>query len=362
MTGSACGHGDLGRVALLCGARRDGTNAILAYTRLLDRALRDQGVVSTVEIVEAASLPNLRPYDTVVLQYNPFLYGRWGFAPHLVASLGRARLGATRPRLVLMVHETYFPISDWRSAIMGSTQWGQLRALHAMSDVVFASIESWTGLLSGWRPSRPVSHLPVGSNLPDRGGERAAARAEIEADDATIVVASFGTGHPSRLTDHLVAAGDAVARCQRRVLMLNLGAGARPLDGLNREIRVIQPGPLPTADLARLLSAADLFLAPFVDGVSTRRGSLMAAMQHALPVLGTYGHLTDESLRTSGALELVARDDIAAFAQAAAALAQDPTRRAALGAAAAALYRRDFDWPAIATRMRECIVCMDSSR
>ncbi len=253
---------DIGQVALLCATRQSGTNAILEYTHKLDRALRAIGVASSVEISGETDLPTLRSYDTVVLQYNPFLYGRWGFAPSLVASLSRACLGDGGCRLALMVHEPYVPITDWRTAIMGGTQRAQLRTLHALSDLVFASIEPWTPLLASWRPHRPVSHLPVGSNLPDRREERAIGRKEIGADVATLVVVSFGTGHPSRLIDHLVAAANAIAQCGERVLMLNLGAGARRLDGLDRRVRVVQPGFLPASHVARLLSAGDLFLVP----------------------------------------------------------------------------------------------------
>jgi glycosyltransferase involved in cell wall biosynthesis len=341
---------DLGQIGLLCGTRVEGTNAILDYTRLLDRALRDQGVTSAVELMDAKT-PDLRPYDTVVLQYNPFLYGRWGFAPHVPASLARWRLRRGRPLVALMTHETYFPISDWRSAIMGSTQWAQLRALHALSDVVLVSIERWTRQLADWRPCRPVAHLPVGSNLPDRREARSSAREEIEADNATIVVASFGTAHPSHLADHMAAAVNTVARNHDRVVMLSLGAGGRKLPGLDRRVVVVRPGRLPATDVARLLSAGDLFLAPFDDGVSTRRGSVMAAMQHGLAIIGTHGELTDSILSESGALELVPRGDLNGFAQAAVALATDTGRRERLGACAASLYRREFDWPVIAARM-----------
>lgn len=79
----------------------------------------------------------------------------------------------------------------------------------------------------------------------------------------------------------------------------------------------------------------------------------LAAMQHGLPIVGTYGELTDERLYKSGALELVARGDLNAFSQAAAVLAQDPARRATLGTAAAVLYRCEFDWPVIADRMHK---------
>jgi glycosyltransferase involved in cell wall biosynthesis len=288
-----------------------------------------------------------------VLQYNPFLYGRWGFAPRLAASMLRRRLDADRPRLALMIHEAYQPRYNWRSALMGSVQWAQLHALYMMSDIAFTSIAQWARMLTRWHPHQTALHLPVGSNLPDARSERDAAREEIGADPATSVVASFGTGHRSRLVNYIVAAVNAIADDHRRVIMLNLGVGAHRLTGVNARVRIIHPGPLPRADVARLLAAGDVFLAPFEDGVSTRRTSLMAALQHGLPVVGTVGRWTDGILRTSEALELVGVGSSQAFAEAAASVAVDAEWRTELGCAAAALYAREFDWPVIAARLCE---------
>lgn len=348
---------ELGAVALVCGGASTttpGSNAILEYTKRLNAALQQLGIESTVEAVDGR-VPHLRSYDTVVLQYNPFLYARWGFAPGLVASVARLRMRSQPPRIALMVHETYFPIFDWRSALMGSWQRLQLRALHAISDVVFASIAPWRDLLARWHPARPTLHLPVGSNLPDARAERELARGEMGASRETIVLSSFGTGHPSRLLDHIVAAVNAVARPHDDVVLLNLGAGARSPVGLDSHVRLIQPGMLPGAQVARHLSAADVFLAPFSDGLSTRRTSAMAALQHGLAVLSTTGSSTDALLAGSGAIELVPAGDLGAFTAAAVALARDGERRRRLGDAAAALYGREFDWLVIAARMCEAL-------
>lgn len=66
-----------------------------------------------------------------------------------------------------------------------------------------------------------------------------------------------------------------------------------PLVGLNRNIRVAEPGLLPAADVARLLAASDVL---FVDCISTRQMSVTAAMQHGLLIVGAIGELTGEGL------------------------------------------------------------------
>jgi len=101
--------------------------------------------------------------------------------------------------------------------------------------------------------------------------------------------------------------------------------------------------------LAESLSATDIFLAPFIDGVSTRRTTVMAALQHGLAVIGTDGPLTDPAFRESDdALRLVPveREDL--FVDAALKLASPRGEREQVSRAARRLYDECFDWPIIA--------------
>ena len=49
--------------------------------------------------------------DWVLLQYNPFSYGRWGWNPHLPRVMRRIKRDAPGTRLALMVHEPFVPIT-----------------------------------------------------------------------------------------------------------------------------------------------------------------------------------------------------------------------------------------------------------
>jgi glycosyltransferase involved in cell wall biosynthesis len=114
---------------------------------------------------------------------------------------------------------------------------------------------------------------------------------------------------------------------------------------------VIAPGRLSDQELAAKLAASDIFLAPLIDGVTTRRTSVMAALQHGLPVVGTDGPLTDDDLRqASGALTLIPLGDVGRFAQAVVALAQDRSGRLACSRASLELYETRFSWPVLAKR------------
>ncbi len=129
---------------------------------------------------------------------------------------------------------------------------------------------------------------------------------------------------------------------------LQLGAGARSVAAPGGMI-VIKPGMLPTEELAALVASADLFLAPFVDGVSTRRTSSTAALCEGVAVVGTSGPLTDPML-LGAQLELVEVGNSLQFAERVAEVAADPARREAAATAGHALFEAELTWDAIASR------------
>jgi glycosyltransferase involved in cell wall biosynthesis len=356
-------------VAIVCNESAGRVDAIRDHTFRLARAIRDLGVTADICLRRAdgtwflherhavVSAPQpfriaLGTYDAVILQYNPFMYGRWGFAPWLPLRLTELRRTSGRTRIALMVHEPYVPMANFRWVLMGMWQRAQLEAARLSCDIVFASIESWTRVLQTRRPFRPAVHLPVGSNLPDRRDARATTRQRLQLGKGDIVLASLSTGPAGRLLQYTVPAANALAKQADNVVLLHLGAGAADLRGLIDSVRIHQPGRLPAGELASWLSAADLFLAPFVDGVSTRRTSVMAALQHELPVVGTAGRLTDTVLAgATDALVLVPVDRPDLFADAVVDLARRREDAGRLGRAGRALYESRFDWPVVAARL-----------
>jgi glycosyltransferase involved in cell wall biosynthesis len=287
--------------------------------------------------------------DAVILQYNPFSYGRRGFAPALIQRWAAVRATAR----AVMVHEPFVPMIDWRSTLMGAWQRAQLAAVTLLAQRVFISVE-------GWRPRLPVGrragavHLPVGSTLPDARARRLQLRAEVGAGPGTFVIATLSTGHASHLVDLVDLATRAIA-AEREVLVLNLGAGARSLSAL--PVRVVEPGRLDAERLASHMAAADLFLSPLVDGISTRRSSLMNALQQGIPVVGTDGELTDSVFRDRAyaGWRLAPASDANAFAAASLEVSRRPEELKAMGHAARRAYEECFDWPRAAERLVQAL-------
>ena len=280
------------------------------------------------------------------------MYGPRGFAPWLPALLWRLRRSTPRPTLGVVVHEPYVPMDSWRRRAMGLAQRVQLFAIASSVDVIYASIESWTGELQRRHLSTACRHFPMGSTLPSASESRQAARARLGIEGDALVLAALGTGHPSRRLPYIRHAANAVAWSGRRVVFLNLGDSAPVVPGLDDAVVVNRPGGLPPDALAGGLAAADIFLAPFVDGASTRRTSLMAALQHGLAVVATDGPLTDGIWRDQrDAIRLVPLERLDRFVAAVQELAADATARIRIGAAACELYQRCFDWPVAAQRL-----------
>ena len=300
---------------------------------------------------------SVRRADAVLLQYNPFSFGRRGFAPRLLVELARLRLTRRRPLVAVVVHETFVDMKNWRWALMGAWQRLQLRAVRALTDVQLCATEAWVGRVARGGRGAGVHHVPVGSNFPDRREHREEERGRLGVDGDTFVLACFGLLDPGRMGTLVRQSADAVAGSGRTVLVLNLGSGSVN-DEVTGPVRVHTPGFLDDESVARMLSAVDVFLAPYEDGVSTRRTTVMAALQHELAVVGTDGPFTDGLLRDAvHALRLVPPER---FGDAVAALAASPEDRRALGLTGRELYESHFDWPVIADRVLEIVAAAEA--
>lgn len=244
--------------------------------------------------------------------------------------------------MYLMVHEPYVPLNSSRNVLLGWPQRLQLWALAAASDHIFVATEGW------WKYLRPrpdpshFTHLPVSSNLPDRRERREAARFGYGLADGEVVVATLSGGHHSLLDDWVSAA--LLQQSDRRIVVAYLGAQRQPVAASAMPFRVIAPGFQTPDDLAGLVSAADVLLAPFIDGVSTRRTSVMAALQHGVPVLTNRGHLTDRMWSDCPGVVL-SGNSRSAFAGELARMLDQPELLRELRDSARRTYEARFDWP-----------------
>ena len=295
--------------------------------------------------------------DWVVLQFNQFSYGRWGLNPCLPLVLRSTLRDCPGTRLAVMFHEDFVPAINWKFAVMRQWQRWQFKTLGRAADVVMFSIDPWVRKYASWFPGKPVLHVPVGSNIPDIAMSRSDARSRLGIGEDAIVLGVFGAILPNSNVPYLQPAIAAARKASRKVTLLYVGADVAVAREIAGDMPIIATGALEASEVSRRLRAMDIFLAPFSDGVSTRRGSMMAGIQHGIATVSTRGEFTDEMLKREAgrSLLLAPADDVNAYAGEVASLICDALLREQLGSAAAEFYRRDFDWPVIARRVMSAL-------
>jgi glycosyltransferase involved in cell wall biosynthesis len=290
--------------------------------------------------VEWAGLRPLREIenakaDCVLLQYTPYLYSeRYGLAPWLLRAAQRL---TGRSRLVLLAHELHYPVEASLAGLtIGPLQKLQFRRLAKLASQVIFTYET---PLTEYSDAR-FSWMPVGSNIP----------VTSEAAEGNILL-HFGGAHPTHGYDFVLA---AATKLERPVHCLGITTPelekwlGRQTDAL------IALGRLPAAEISRWLSRSSLVLAPFMDGISSRRGSAMAAFAHGKAVLSTRGSSTNASIPWNDFCFFPEQPGPEAFAARAAELSARQNL-GETGQRALAFYERNFSWPVLAARLLEKI-------
>lgn len=263
------------------------------------------------------------------------------------------RAALHRDCIDIMVHEPYLAFG------YGSRRQDAVAVVHRLMTTillraacrVWTSIPDWEACWRRYALGRrvPFAWLPVPSTVPvieDSAGV-AATRARYAPAGASLV-GHFGTyGRPiaEPLRDLLPAL--LLDRPGLTVLLLGRGGEALREELVHRHPgiaeRVHATGPLDATDLSRHLSACDVLLQPYPDGVSSRRTSAMVGLCHGRAVVTTTGLRTEPLWAESGAVKLAPAGDVAALTEATWDLLEDEAERARLGAAARALYEARFD-------------------
>lgn len=235
----------------------------------------------------------------LVFQYNPFSWGRRGWCPAVPQALRAVKDAHPRVKLAVMFHETTVPRWPWRFALMRRWQRPVFRKICALADVAFASSERYVRQIERVGHPMSVVHLPVGSNVAQSWFERDEACREMQLPGDDVLVGVFGSTHESRLLDWIAAAFGRVKERHANARVLYVGPHG---DAIARAVGdpslVIDMGVQPASRAGMCLSAMDLLLAPFNDGISTRRGSVIAAFQNGVPVATTLSKWTDSVFRT----------------------------------------------------------------
>ena len=230
--------------------------------------------------------------------------------------------------------------------------------------------EEWNAAVPSREPAAagtPVHQIYVGPNIaeaPITADRRQSLRAAYGIPADAFLVGFFGFVNLTKGLDTLFEAARILRDQDIPIHVLIIGGSLGASDPYNAvyqehlqrtiyrlrldaEDVLLSTGYLSPADASHALATCDAMGLPFADGVSLRRASMLAALDHGLPVVTTFPKRPSPEIQESNAMLLVPPDDPAALSQALRRLYTDRELADTLGAAARQFARR-FSWPLIA--------------
>jgi glycosyltransferase involved in cell wall biosynthesis len=307
-------------------------------------------------------LDQCRAPRRLLVQWVPHGYGYQSMnLPFCMWLLHRA---ARRGDMVeIMVHEPYLSFGEgsWKQSGVAAIHRLMTMVLLKSARRVLVSIPAWEESLRPYTFGRALKFqwLPVASNIAvvdDYEGIRATRALYAPAGER--MVGHFGT-YERHITELLHKSVPPLLLGQSGCVLLLLGHGGEAVrDQLiekHAELagRVHATGTLDATALSRHISACDVLIQPFVDGVSSRRTSVMVGLSHGVPIITTSGRLTEPLWAESEAVALVGVEDVRALVDATHRLLTDAAMRTRMSVAARALYQERFDVRRTITTLRE---------
>ena len=295
-------------------------------------------------------LNEFQPPRRLLVQWVPHAFGCRSMNLPLAAWLW-SRAAVYGDQVDFMFHEAMLPFAgSWRQRAAACVHRLMVSCSLRAANRVYVSTPAWSEYLAPWSPrgGKCFEWLPVPSNIPVIHAPDEVLAVRRRVSNLPLVVGHFGTygclvGDPlfeitrSLLRDHdessLLLLGSNGEKFRERLL------GCSP----TWAHRIHATGVMDDRELSLHLSACDVMLQPYPDGITTRRTSAMSALVHGLPLVSTDGRLTEEFWRESRGVRLAPSGDSAAFVAAALELLNDQSKRAAVAAAARALYDERFD-------------------
>jgi glycosyltransferase involved in cell wall biosynthesis len=362
--------------ALIAGEYPPQSGGVADYTRGLARMLAAGG--DSVRVFappcDAASMGD----DRVSVQRLPDVFG-----PRSRSLLHTALMNIPRPRAAILqyVPQSFgmrgcnIPFAAWLRSLHGYPLWVMFhevtvtvrpstalkyrvqafatdlmaKQVIAASDTALVSTERWTPLLHTLSSRVPdVTCLPIPSNIALHADAETSREVRARFADSGVLYGHFGTYRDAAMRQVLLAAVPRLLSQMHDGRMLFVGTGsdvfASALTAACPSIRdrVFGAGALPPDLLAAHLTACDVLLQPYEDGVTTRRTSIVAALALGSAVVTTSGPMTERLWPESRAVALVPDNDVDALVESARTLGLDAARRAAMGALAREFYEQTF--------------------
>ena len=287
------------------------------------------------------------PDSVILVQYVPHAFGFKAMNLPFCWWL----LARRRRKIAVMFHEVAFEAESpgFRYSVLEIVTKLMAKALTKAASRIFVSTTSWERMLRPMlRRALPIENLPLPSNVDVVEDTKSipVIRAKYAPRDGFLV--GHFSSHPEQIQPYLLKAIPGLLS-DSRVGVVLIGEGSRDFmrklapqcNGVVQ--RLYATGEIGPDELSLHLSACDLMIQPYPDGITTRRTSAMAAIAHRRPVLTTKGALTEPIWSQSAAVSMVPVNEVNKLAPMASRLLDDRYERERLSLAAAKLYDNSFD-------------------
>ncbi len=289
----------------------------------------------------------------VLVQYVPQAFGYRGM--NVAFCLMLRNLARAGVQIWVMFHEVMFPIDRRQSVrhnFLGLITRIMAKTVARSASQIFVTIPRWRQIVEELAPGKPITWLPVPSNMGDERHSNLAqkARESLTRGDPSIqIIGHFGScdGWIGGMLSETLAV-ILGANSNRRALLIGRGSRefAAAFSAAHQTLldRIIATGEIDGEEAAIQIAACDVLVQPYPDGVSCRRSSAIAGLALGTAIVTSSGELTEDIWQKSGAVFL-APDTLAEtmIAEAERALG-DKDRRAKTIARGKQLYHDRFHW------------------
>lgn len=306
----------------------------------------------------AASWVERYDLDVVNVQYQPAAFNMKSG----MANMLPWRLRGLAPTAVTF-HDLRTPYLFPKAGPLRQTAVRQMAKMAA--GVIATNAADYQTLQQWGLPPEQLVQIPIGSNIAvhDVGAaDMAAVRRELGVAPDVLLLGYFGFLNESKGADVLLAALAGLPETVHLVFIggrtgssdeANNAAFFQKLDAqiaaLNLQQRVHWTGFVPEHHVSAYLMSMTLMVMPYRDGVSLRRGTLMAALVHERPLITTHPTIPTPELVHGQNVWLVPPDDVVALQTAVQHLLAEPELRQRLGAGAGQIASL-FSWDKIAAQ------------
>jgi len=281
---------------------------------------RDTDVYPLVEHWDLRTLPQLlrlvrkeKPTH-LLIQWVPYLYAKRAGLNFSFPSVIRTLKKLIKVQVHLYCHELYYPnLADLKSKVLHYSHKWILKQMIEQSELVLTSTDSFKKEIDAlWPAFQKKTHwIPVSSNINRK------ISITPKTPSKKVRIGLFGTFHPSKRVDLVLNSLFQAIQPKKEAYEIHyIGASEDEIktlltkeDFTHLSSFLVCTGFLKNSEVDQALQELDGFIAYFMDGLSSRRGSFLAALERGIPSISTTGQYTDSIFLNVPGLHLLSPEE-----------------------------------------------------